>query len=79
MVESLNEIGLKVDKIYEKHRLELEKENIGDIVAIDWLNEKIVGIAKRENLVELVIKLKELKCKAALRRIGGQKAVFRFR
>ncbi len=39
----LNNIDSKVNEIYLKHAAELEKEHEGDIVAIDFIKETIVG------------------------------------
>ncbi len=39
-------IETKVNEIYSKHAIELEKEHNGEIVAIDFINEKILKILK---------------------------------
>ncbi|MDO8726997.1 MAG: hypothetical protein Q7J35_13085 [Candidatus Methanoperedens sp.] len=51
-MEYLNNIDLKINEIYLKHAEELEKEHEGDIVAIDFVKETIVGVLKQENIPE---------------------------
>ncbi len=78
-MEYLNNVESKVNEIYLKHAAELEKEHEGDIVAIDFTKETIVGILKRENIPEWIKNLKKGKKNVAFRKIGTQEAVYRFR
>ncbi len=72
-------IDSKVNEIYLKHAVELEKEHDGDVVAIDFRKETIVGILKPENIPEWINNLKKGKRAVAFRKIGSKEAVYRFR
>lgn len=72
-------IDTKVDEIYSKHAAELEKEHSGEIVAIDFINEKILKILKPDKISELIKNLKKTQTKVAFRKIGEKEAVFHFR
>ncbi|MCZ7393905.1 MAG: hypothetical protein ABOK23_00920 [Candidatus Methanoperedens sp.] len=78
-MEYLNNIDSKVNEIYMRHATELEKEHTGDIVAIDFTKETVVGILKQENIPEWLKKLKNGKNTVAFRKIGSKEAVYRFR
>jgi len=78
-MEYLNSIDLKINEIYLKHADELEKEHDGDIVAIDFVKETIVGVLKQENIPEWLKNLKKTKNTVAFRKIGSKEAVYRFR
>lgn len=78
-MEYLNNIDSKINEIYLKHAAELEKEHEGDIVAIDFTKETIVGILKQENIPEWIKNLKKSKKNVAFRKIGSKEAIYRFR
>ena len=78
-MEYLNTIDSKVNEIYLKHAAELEKEHEGEIVAIDFTKETVVGVLKQENIPEWLNKLKMGKNTVAFRKIGSKEAVYRFR
>jgi len=78
-MEYLKNIDSKVNEIYMKHAAELEKEHAGDIVAIDFTKETIIGVLKQENIPEWIKKLKISKNRVAFRKIGTKEAVYRFR
>ena len=78
-MEYLNTIDSKVNEIYLKHAAELEKEHEGDIVAIDFTKETVVGVLKQENIPEWIKNLKKGKNTVAFRKIGSKEAVYRFR
>ncbi len=78
-MEHLNNIDSKVNEIYLKHAAELEKEHGGDIVAIDFIKETIVGVLKQENIPAWIKNLKKSKNTVAFRKIGSKEAVYRFR
>ncbi|MFZ3058509.1 MAG: hypothetical protein WA102_02115 [Candidatus Methanoperedens sp.] len=78
-MEYLNNIDSKVNEIYLKHAAELEKEHEGDIVAIDFIKETIVGVLKQENIPGWIKNLKKSKKTVAFRKIGSKEAVYRFR
>ncbi len=78
-MEYLNNIDSKINEIYLKYAAELEKEHEGDIVAIDFTKEKIVGILKQENIPEWIKNLKKSKKTVAFRKIGSKEAIYRFR
>lgn len=78
-MESANIIELKVNEIYMLNAAQLEREHIGEIVAIDYINEKIEGIFKQEKIPEWINNFKMNKKKVAFRKIGATEAVYRFR
>jgi hypothetical protein len=78
-MEYLNNRNSKINEIYLKHAAELEKEHEGDIVAIDFTKETIVGILKQENIPEWIKNLKKDKKNVAFRKIGSKEAIYRFR
>jgi hypothetical protein len=78
-MESANLIELKVNEIYMQNAAQLEREHTGEIVAIDYINEKIAGIFKPEKIPEWINNFKINKKKVAFRKIGATEAVYRFR
>ena len=78
-MEYLNNIDSKINEIYLKHAAELEKEHEGDIVAIDFTKETIVGILKQENIPEWIKNLKKGKKNVAFRKIGSKEDIYRLR
>ncbi|MCZ7356146.1 MAG: hypothetical protein O8C66_00205 [Candidatus Methanoperedens sp.] len=78
-MDYLTNIDSKVNEIYLKHAAELEKEHEGEIVAIDFAKETIVGVLKQENIPEWIKNLKKSKKNVAFRKIGSKEAVYRFR
>ena len=78
-MEYLTNLDSKVNEIYLKHAAELEKEHEGEIVAIDFTKETVVGVLKQESIPEWINKLKKGKNTVAFRKIGSKEAVYRFR
>lgn len=78
-MEFANLIESKVNEIYMNHAVELEREHTGEIVAIDYINETIVGIFRQEKIPEWIKNFKMNKKKVAFRKIGAPEAVYRFR
>lgn len=73
------EIDAKVNEIYLKHAVELEKDHEGEIVAIDLINETIFKILRPDKITELIKSLKNTTNRVAFRKIGSKEAVFHFR
>lgn len=72
-------IDSKINEIYLKHASELEKEHEGEIVAIDFRKEIIVGILKQENITDWINNFKKSNHSVVFRKIGSREAVYRFR
>lgn len=60
----------KGDKIYERHKSELEKNHLGKIVGIDIDEEKVIGIADSIDEIRKILHNSESSGKKRIRKIG---------